>query len=135
MLDDLALLDCPRLDYTAGDVAGQVRESFPDGVDALINLAGFTNDDVPIAAIRAGGKVATLTNAPDAEALAAAGLTGSNIMTFPTSEILTPLVQQAAAGTLQVGIASVAPLAHAMDGLAALAAGGVHGKIVVTVAD
>jgi NADPH-dependent curcumin reductase CurA len=35
------------IDYTAGPVAHQVRTAYPDGVDALINLAGFTTADVP----------------------------------------------------------------------------------------
>ncbi|MDW6065999.1 NADP-dependent oxidoreductase [Streptomyces sp. FXJ1.4098] len=60
------------VDFTTGSVTEQVRAAHPHGVDALVNLAGNTTDDVPLAAVRKDGKVATTTTAPDADALAAA---------------------------------------------------------------
>ena len=38
------------LDHTTGPVVDQVLAAYPDGVDALVNLAGFTAEDVPLAA-------------------------------------------------------------------------------------
>ena len=123
------------VDFTAGPVADQVRAAHPDGVDALINLAGFTAEDVPTDAVRKGGRVSTTTGAPDEEALAAAGLTGTRVMAAPTREVTTPLAEQVAAGSLRVDIETVLPLEQATDGLATLASGAAHGKIVVTVAE
>jgi NADPH:quinone reductase-like Zn-dependent oxidoreductase len=123
------------IDYTAGAVAEQVRAAYPAGVDALVNLAGNSAAEVPLAAVRTGGVVATTTMAPDAAALEAAGLTGSSIMAMPVRETTAPLAEQAAAGTLAVQVAQVVPLDQALDGLAALAAGQVSGKLVVTVGD
>ena len=71
------------LDYTTSPVAGQVRATYPDGVDALVNLAGFTADEVPLAAVRTGGKVAITTGAPDEQTWTAAGLTGTAVMAAP----------------------------------------------------
>ncbi|WP_426565321.1 NADP-dependent oxidoreductase [Angustibacter sp. McL0619] len=123
------------VDFTADAVADQVRASYPDGVDALINLAGFTTDAVPLAAVRAGGRVATTTGAPDADALAAAGLSGTSVMAGPVREVVAPLAEQAAAGTLKVDISTVLPFEQAADGLATIASGAARGKIVVQIAE
>lgn len=123
------------IDYTAGPVADQVRSAYPDGVDALINLAGFTADDVPLAAVRRGGRVSTTTGAPNEETLTAANLTGTSVMAAPTREVTGPLAEQVANGSLKVEIQTVLPLEHALDGLATLASGDAHGKIVVTISD
>ncbi len=121
------------VDFTAGPVADQVRAAYPDGVDALINLAGFTADDVPVGAVRTGGKVASTTVLPDGANLTAAGLTGTTVMASPVKEVIAPLAEQAAHGTLQVQIQAVLPLERATDGLDTLAGGQGRGKIVVTI--
>jgi NADPH:quinone reductase-like Zn-dependent oxidoreductase len=55
-------------------------------------------------------------------------------MASPTSDVIGPLVEQAASGTLKVQIDTVLPFERAAEGLATLAAGQAHGKIVVTIA-
>jgi len=120
------------LDYTAGPVADQARAAYPAGVDALINLAGFTPADVPTTALGTGGKIATTTAAPDEETLAAAELTSTSVMAEPVREVVAPLVEQAANGDLKVEVAEVLPLERATQGLATLASGQSKGKIVVT---
>jgi len=123
------------VDYTAGSVVEQVRAVYPDGVDALVNLAGFSAADVPLSAVRTRGTVASLTGAPDDQALAASGLAGHSIMAMPVREAIAPLAEQAAKGTLKVHVATVLPLDQAAEGLAAIAAGTAHGKIVLTGSD
>jgi NADPH:quinone reductase-like Zn-dependent oxidoreductase len=123
------------IDYSTGSVADQVRATYPDGVDALVNLAGFTAEDVPLDAVRTGGKVATTTGAPDEPTWTAAGLTGTAVMAAPTREVTAPLAEQAAAGSLHIDVPTVLPLEQAADGLANLASGGSHGKIVITIDD
>jgi NADPH:quinone reductase-like Zn-dependent oxidoreductase len=120
------------VDFTAGPVADQVRSTHPEGVDALVNLAGFAPDDVPVAAVRSGGTIASTTVLPDQEALDAAGVTGSVVMAAPVREVVAPLAEQAAAGDLEVAVVSVLPIEQATDGLGTLAAGKATGKIVVT---
>jgi NADPH:quinone reductase-like Zn-dependent oxidoreductase len=123
------------VDFTAGAVAEQVRAAYPDGVDALVNLAGFTPEDIPTGAVRSGGTVASTTVLPDESSLTAAGLTGTTVMAGPVKEVLAPLAEQAADGTLTVQIQAVLPLEQAGDGLDTLASGQAHGKIVVTLDD
>jgi NADPH:quinone reductase-like Zn-dependent oxidoreductase len=120
------------VDRGAGPVVEQILAAHPGGVDALVNLFGNTADDVPLAAVRSGGKVATLTQAPDAEAGAAAGVTVAPIMAAAVREVTEPLAEQAAAGTLTVDVGSVITLDEALDGLATIGAGHAKGKTVVT---
>ncbi|HEV3401626.1 MAG TPA: NADP-dependent oxidoreductase [Acidimicrobiales bacterium] len=121
------------VDHTAGPVAEQVRAAYPDGVDALINLVGYTPDAVPAKAVRNGGKVSTLTAEPDEQLVADANLTSTMIMARATSDVVGPLLEQAAAGTLEVSIAEVLPFEQAAAGLATIAAGKAGGKLVVDI--
>lgn len=123
------------VDYTLGLVVDQVRAAFPAGVDALVNLAGYSAADVPLGAVRPGGVVATTTGAPDDWELAAAGLVGGAVTGRPVRATIAPLAEEAATGRLQVHVATVLPLNRAADGLAAIAAGQAHGKFVVTMGD
>lgn len=123
------------VDHTAGPVGDAVRATHPDGVDALIDLVSHAPDAMPLDAVRKGGKVASSMGAAHDETLAGAGLTGSNIMAGPVREVVGPLAEQAAAGTLRVHVASRLPLEQATEGLTTIAEGRAHGKIVVTVAD
>jgi NADPH:quinone reductase-like Zn-dependent oxidoreductase len=123
------------VDHTAGPVAEQVRAAYPDGVDALVSLYGMDPSGTPIAAVRAGGKVAGVAAVPDEAALAAAGLTGTNVMAAATRDVVGPLAEQAAAGTLQISVADVLTLDQAAEGLGRLATGGAGGKLVVRLED
>lgn len=123
------------VNFAAGPVADQVLAIHPDGVDALVNLVGYTPADVPLAAVRKGGKVATTTMVPDADTLGAAGLTGGTVFALALRETTEPLAELAAAGTLAIDVHSVLPLERAAEGLAVLAAGRSRGKIVITFGD
>jgi hypothetical protein len=67
---------------------------------------------------------------PDADPLAAAGLTGTTVFVTPVRETMLPAAEEAA-GALTVDIETVLPLKQATDGLATLAAGKAKGKVVV----
>jgi NADPH:quinone reductase-like Zn-dependent oxidoreductase len=123
------------VDYTAAPVAEQVHAAYPDGVDALIDLVAYAADALPLDTVRKGGKVASTLNAADEQTLAAAGLTGTNVMAGPVREVIAPLAEQAAAGTLKVDVTAVLPLEQATDGLATIASGKARGKLVVKVSD
>jgi NADPH:quinone reductase-like Zn-dependent oxidoreductase len=123
------------IDHTAGPVADQVRAAYPDGVDALVSLYGMDPSGTPIAAVRAGGKVAGVAAVPDEATLSAAGLTGRSVMAAATRDVVGPLAEQAAAGTLQVCVADTLTLDQAVEGLGRLATGGAGGKLVVRLED
>ena len=123
------------IDYTSSPVTEQVRSAHPDGVDALVDLVSYTPDALPLEVVRQGGTVVSSMGAANDEALAGRGLTGSNIMASPVREVVGPLAEQAAAGALRVHVATALPLDQAAEGLATIAEGRAHGKIVVIVAD
>ncbi|ADJ43272.1 NADPH:quinone reductase and related Zn-dependent oxidoreductase [Amycolatopsis mediterranei S699] len=120
------------VDRAAGPIAEQVLAAYPGGVDAVVNLFGHSADDIPLAAVRRGGKVSALTQVPEADAGTAAGVTVTPIMAAAVREVTGPLAEQAAAGTLKVDVGSVITLDQALDGLATIAAGHAKGKTVVT---
>lgn len=123
------------IDYTSAPVAEQLRTAYPDGVDALIDLVSYTPDGLPLDTVRKGGTVASSMGAAHDETLAGFGLTGTNIMANPVREVVAPLAEQAAAGILRVHVATRLPLEEAPEGLATIAGGQAHGKIVVTIAE
>ncbi len=124
------------VDHTAATpVAEQVRAAHPDGVDALIDLVAYAPDGLPLSALSQGGKVASTLGAADEQALAGAGLTGTNIMASPVRETVEPLAARAADGTLKVDVTTVLPLEQAADGLATIASGSARGKIAVKISD
>jgi NADPH:quinone reductase-like Zn-dependent oxidoreductase len=120
------------VDYTAGSVADQVRAIYPDGIDALIDLVSYTAETLPLDLVNKGGKVASTLGAADEETLTAAGLTGTNVMATPIREVIAPLAQQVADGTLTVDVTTTLPLGQATEGLNTLASGTARGKIVIT---
>ncbi|WP_250004657.1 NADP-dependent oxidoreductase [Actinoplanes sp. M2I2] len=121
------------VDYTAGPVAEQVRAAYPDGVDVLVNLWANTVEDVPLAALRSGGTVSTITSAPDADTAASLGLLGGGItIASPDRDTIAALAQDAAVGKLQSDVSRVLPLDEAVEGLDDLSAGKSHGKVVIT---
>ncbi|MFD9701839.1 NADP-dependent oxidoreductase [Lentzea sp. NPDC059081] len=119
------------VDHEAGPVADQVTALHPGGVDALVNLAGNTVEQVPVGAVRSGGVVAFTTMGPGEDVLAGMGLVGRKVMAHATREVTAPVVAGVGDGSIQVSIAEVLDLDHAADGLATLAAGSARGKIVV----
>jgi NADPH:quinone reductase-like Zn-dependent oxidoreductase len=121
------------VDDTIAPVADEIRAAYPDGIDALIDLVACAPNDLPLAAVRRGGTVASSLRAASDQALAAAGLTGSNIMVMPTREVISSLADLVMAGTLKVDVTDVLPLDRAADGLAALASGEARGTIAVQV--
>ncbi|HET9444367.1 MAG TPA: NADP-dependent oxidoreductase [Acidimicrobiales bacterium] len=115
------------VDYGA-DVAGQVRELAPGGVDAVFHLAG----DWALLAdlLRPGGRIASpLGIGPDQ-------LGGRDAEAFPIVADVSPAVLDrvgaaAATGALQVPVSGTWPLDDALAAMAAFRAGKV-GKLAVT---
>lgn len=120
------------VDYSTGDVAEQVKELIPGGVDALVELVAYDASASPLAAVKQGGRVASSTGQPDAEALKTAGLQGTTIMANPASEVIGSLLTACTKNRLTVDVTTTLPLEEALDGLHTIAAGTARGKIVVT---
>jgi NADPH:quinone reductase-like Zn-dependent oxidoreductase len=114
------------LDYT-DDLLTQVRETAPDGVDAVIHLAG---DTTPLAAARDGGRfISTLIGSPDQ--IPSDSVTVVPVYANPTTEVLDAVAAGHAAGRTTVTVQKTVPLDHAQDAFDLFAAGTI-GKLVIT---
>jgi len=108
----------------SADVAAQVREQHPDGVDALLDLVSFTPDD---SVLKRGGRLASTLGA------AGEGPGRSNLMALPTTPNLERLAQLLDAGALRVPIQHTYPLEQAGTALDALPTTHTQGKLAITV--
>ncbi|MGA5761452.1 NADP-dependent oxidoreductase [Nonomuraea bangladeshensis] len=113
------------VDFT-GDLPAQVRALAPQGVDAVLHLAG---DGVQLAGLlRPGGRLAsTLGLSADA----VDGVTVHAIMADTNARTLGSLAAQAASGALRVPVTATYPLEQAPKAFADFGAGAL-GKLAVT---
>jgi NADPH:quinone reductase len=107
------------------DVAAQVREHHPEGVDAILDLVSFTPDD---SLLKQGGRLASTLGA----AGEAPGRT--NLMASATTGNLERLAQLLDAGALRVHIQNSYPLEQAGTALEALPGTHTQGKLAITIA-
>jgi NADPH:quinone reductase-like Zn-dependent oxidoreductase len=122
------------IDFRQQDVSGVVRERYPDGVDALVDVVkhgdGFAaNAEL----VRSGGRAASTLGAADVEALAKRGVAATNVVALPDPSVLARLAEIADAGELTVTIQDEYRLEAAEDALRAFADAGTRGKIALAV--
>jgi NADPH:quinone reductase len=108
------------------DVAAAVRERFPDGVDALLDLVNFAPGTYD-AALKDGARIASPTGA------AGEGPGRTMVMAAPTAENLQRLGALLADGTLRVPVQRTYPLAQAPEALATLTGQHTQGKLAIEV--
>ncbi|TYB60138.1 NADP-dependent oxidoreductase [Nonomuraea sp. PA05] len=112
----------------SGDLPAQVRALAPEGVDAVLHLAG---DGVQLAGLlRAGGRLAS-TLGLSGDAVEGSGVTVHAIMADAGAQTLASLAAQAASGALRVPITATYPLEQAPQAFADFGAGAL-GKLAVT---
>ena len=111
-----------------GDVAAQVRERYPDGVDALADFASGSPDQLNAyaAVVRDGGRIASSAGA------AGEGPGRTNVGAAPTTENLERLAGLLEDGTLTVPIQASYPLAQVDQALKDLAGQHTQGKLAIT---
>src|SRR3954468_16913249 len=107
-----------------GDAAAAVRERFPDGVDALLDLVNYAPGSYD-AALKADARIASPTGA------AGEGPGRTMVMAAPTGENLQRLGALLADGTLRVPIQATYPLAQAPEALTALTGQHTQGKLAI----
>jgi NADPH2:quinone reductase len=109
-----------------GDVAAAIRERFPEGVDALLDLVNYAPGTYD-AALKDGARVASPTGA------AGEGPGRTMVMAAPTAENLQRLGALLADGRLRIPVQRTYDLADAPAGLAALPAEHTQGKLAIKV--
>jgi NADPH:quinone reductase len=108
------------------DVAAQVREHHPEGVDVLFDLVSFTPPDDSV--LKQGGRLASMLGA------AGEGPGRTNLMAVPTTANLERLAQLLDTGALGVHIQHTYPLEQAGTALDALPGTHTQGKLAITIA-
>jgi NADPH2:quinone reductase len=109
-----------------GDVAAAVRERFPDGVDALLDLVNYTPGTYD-AALKDGARIASPTGA------AGEGPGRTMVMAQPTTANLDRVAQLLDSGALTVPVQSTYPLDRAPEALQALATSHTQGKLAIRI--
>ena len=112
-----------------GDVAVQIRERHPDGVDALADFASGSPDQMNAyaAVVREDGRIASSAGA------AGEGPGRTNVMAVPAAATLDRLAGLLADGTLRVPIQASYPLAQVDQALKTLGGQHTQGKVAITV--
>ena len=122
------------IDFTSEDVVAAVRDRYPDGVDALVDLVTPADRFGPLAElVRSGGRVATTTGAADADALATREIETTAVWATAEPETLARLAEHADSGAIRVTIGETFPLEHANAGIDVFRRG-THGKVGIAVA-
>ena len=119
------------IDYTREDLEAAVRSRYRDGVDALLDCVGGENFDRSIRSVRRGGRAVGIVGAPPAGA--PDGVRVTAIFGRPSATRLAELARLVDAGELRIEVHETYPLAAAARAHAAIEAGHVRGKLVLTI--
>jgi NADPH:quinone reductase-like Zn-dependent oxidoreductase len=123
------------IDYTQRDLVAIVKAAHPQGIDALIDVISDRTVLPHMAeTLRAGGRLATTPHSADEAALAARGICATNVDVFGTTGGLDAVARCIDAGGITVPLERTFPLDAAAEALAAMRAGHLRGKLVLTAA-
>jgi NADPH:quinone reductase-like Zn-dependent oxidoreductase len=118
------------LDYHAGDAPRRLREM---GVDAMLDLAGGDDLDDWAGAVRDGGRVASVLVPLEPDRWADRSVAARYVFVRPDAEQLAWLVELHRSGQLRIPVAGTLPLVEAAEAHRRQEAGGVRGKLILTV--
>jgi NADPH2:quinone reductase len=121
------------IDYSRVIVADAVRDLYPDGISAVIDLVDQQDVLTEVGAVvQSGGRVATPLGAADVEHFVARGVSAVNVMAVPTPDKLRHLADLANSGELRVivqGVYSIDQVGEALE----VFQQGTRGKLVLKV--
>jgi NADPH:quinone reductase len=121
-------------DYTAGDIAEQIRKTHPNGIDALLDL---TRDQARFGEyaglVRDGGTALSAAFTATPELLASERITVRNFTMQDKPGLLARITAEAASGRITVPIQQVVTLDETPEALARVTTGGARGKTAVRI--
>ncbi|MFE2548236.1 NADP-dependent oxidoreductase [Streptomyces sp. NPDC059355] len=122
------------IDHRTADTADAVAAAHPDGIDAVLDLAGTAEAlNVRLAPLlRPGARVVSTVFSADPDALAARDVKAVNFFYRARPADMTRLADLVTTGKLRVADTTSYPLSHIADAHAASTTGHVRGKLVVT---
>jgi NADPH:quinone reductase-like Zn-dependent oxidoreductase len=116
------------VDYTEQDVGEVVS-----GVDVALDTVGGDTTESLVPAVREGGILVTIANAPPQEAAGARGVRAELLVMSPNPDQLERIAALVAAGDVRVELAEVLPLTEVQQAHQLSESGHTRGKIVLTV--
>jgi NADPH:quinone reductase-like Zn-dependent oxidoreductase len=116
------------VDYTEQDVGEAVS-----GVDVALDTVGGDTTESLVPAVREGGILVTIANAPPEEAAGARGVRAELLVMSPNPDQLERIAALVAAGDVRVELAEVLPLTEVQQAHQLSESGHTRGKIVLTV--
>ncbi|MCX5203031.1 NADP-dependent oxidoreductase [Streptomyces sp. NBC_00237] len=120
------------VDTTAQDLASAVRDEYPDGVDALVDLASRTKEDFAAnAALVHDGGVALTSLHQEDPARAPRGVEVIGFEMSPSGDLLATLARAVDAGQLKIDVEAEVPLERAPEAVAKSRSGGARGKTLI----
>jgi NADPH:quinone reductase-like Zn-dependent oxidoreductase len=121
------------VDYTSGDVAGQVRAAFPGGVDAVLDLTRDPDRFTELAGlVRDGGAAVSVSSTASPELLASERISVSNFLMRDKPDLLARITDEAASGRITIPVQQAIPLDQVPWALARSTAGA-RGKTTVSI--
>ncbi|MEV0985947.1 NADP-dependent oxidoreductase [Streptomyces sp. NPDC049949] len=122
------------IDYRTTGTADAVAAAHPDGIDAILDLAGTAEAlNVRLAPLlRPGARVVSTVFSADPDALAARDVKAVNFFYRAEPADMARLAELVTTGRLRVADTTSYPLSHIADAHAASTTGHVRGKLVVT---
>jgi NADPH:quinone reductase-like Zn-dependent oxidoreductase len=121
-------------DSSARTFLDDVRLGYPNGVDALLDLAHpapAIEEFLPL--VRPGGTVASTLGAASDAIVGPRGLKGLNIDLHPTAELLDRLSKEFTSGKLRIPLEEKVPLAAAPEAIEKSRLGKGRGKTILTI--
>jgi NADPH:quinone reductase-like Zn-dependent oxidoreductase len=120
------------IDYEASDPIAAVRERYPDGIDALIDLAGVPELAVGMASlVRSGGRVISVVLPPDVEGLAKRGVEGMLTSRMAAEDRFGELTARIVEGELKLPAIQTFPFDDVDKAIALQSTRHVHGKLAI----
>ncbi|HEY0272213.1 MAG TPA: NADP-dependent oxidoreductase [Chitinophaga sp.] len=121
------------IDHTREDIVARLREKYPQGIDALIDMVSDKETFAALAAqVKPGGFALTTAFVADERALEKQGITGENFELKANANALQVITQLVESGTIKLPPIRKVPLAEAPEALAQSRSGKTKGKIVLT---
>ena len=122
-------------DHLRGDVVASVKNAYPDGIDAVVDVVSGRDALEHIATVlRPGGRLATTVHSADESAMARrGGIRATNLDVFGAAghlDVLNSAIQESA---LLVPVERRYALSDTAEALAIIAGGHTRGKLVLTI--
>ncbi|HWX88349.1 MAG TPA: NADP-dependent oxidoreductase [Solirubrobacteraceae bacterium] len=118
------------IDYTSQDIGERAKD-----VDVAFDTVGGETTESLLPALRAGGVLVTIANAPPEQAAAERGARAELLVMSPSSELLARIARLLTEGEVRVEIARTFPLGQARQAHELSEAGHTRGKIILVASD